>query len=160
MIDIIKGGNLIEAPEFVIAHQVNCQSAMGSGVALAIKNMYPKHYADYMKDKRTPEQKLGTILFTYNIKPQKFIYGLYGQLHYSNRSVCNTDYNALESSLKYMICDANSQGQVDDFALPWGIGCGLAGGDWKIVKNILTNISNEYSVNFHLYDLMNQSGDE
>ena len=31
-------GNLLNAPQKVIAHQVNCQGKMGSGVAKAIRD--------------------------------------------------------------------------------------------------------------------------
>ena len=41
-------GNLLTAPQKCIAHQVNCQGVMGSGVAKAIKNEYPKVYKEYM----------------------------------------------------------------------------------------------------------------
>jgi hypothetical protein len=34
----------------LIIHGVNCQNKMGSGVALAIKNKWPKIYKEYMKE--------------------------------------------------------------------------------------------------------------
>lgn len=40
MVKLING-DLLEAKETYIAHQVNCYGAMGRGVALQIKNRYP-----------------------------------------------------------------------------------------------------------------------
>ena len=41
-------GNLLDAPQKVIAHQVNCQGKMGSGVAKVIRDKYPKVYETYL----------------------------------------------------------------------------------------------------------------
>ena len=41
-------GNLLNAPQKVIAHQVNCQGKMGSGVAKVIRDKYPKVYETYL----------------------------------------------------------------------------------------------------------------
>ena len=40
MVTVVKG-NLLDAKETIIAHQVNCQRKMNSGVAKAIKEKYP-----------------------------------------------------------------------------------------------------------------------
>ena len=46
MIKIVKG-NLLDATEDIIAHQVNCMGVMGSGLAKQIRNKYPEVYANY-----------------------------------------------------------------------------------------------------------------
>lgn len=46
MVKLING-DLLEAKETYIAHQVNCYGAMGRGVALQIKNRYPDVYRRY-----------------------------------------------------------------------------------------------------------------
>ena len=43
MIKIVEG-NLLKAKERYICHQTNCKGMMNSGVALQIKNKYPKAY--------------------------------------------------------------------------------------------------------------------
>ena len=51
-----KIGDLLTAPQKCIAHQVNCQGVMGSGVARAIRNEYPKgtskKYTKYVNFKK------------------------------------------------------------------------------------------------------------
>ena len=46
MLKIVKG-NLLNAEEEYIIHQVNCQGIMGSGVAKSIKNKWYQAFEDY-----------------------------------------------------------------------------------------------------------------
>jgi len=46
MIKYVRG-NLLDAPQPIIVHQVNCQGVMGSGVAKAIRDKYPQAYQAY-----------------------------------------------------------------------------------------------------------------
>lgn len=41
-------GNLLNAPQKVIAHQVNCQGKMGEWSGKAIRDKYPKVYETYL----------------------------------------------------------------------------------------------------------------
>jgi O-acetyl-ADP-ribose deacetylase (regulator of RNase III) len=144
----------MEAKEHVIAHQINCLRAMGSGVALAIRKKYPRHYEDFMNDSRTPDEKFGTSIMTeYH---DRVIFGLYGQMGYSNRNICNTDYPKFTTALMEMLRWCNTTG-VTEIGLPYKIGCDLAGGDWKNINQILTSYSEWYKVDFVLYDLFNKA---
>ena len=49
MIKLIEG-NLFNTKANIICHQCNCQGIMGSGVALEVKNRYPKVYESYHND--------------------------------------------------------------------------------------------------------------
>ena len=51
MIKVVKG-NLLDATEAIIAHQVNCQRKMNSGVAKAIREKYPIVFDIYQETKR------------------------------------------------------------------------------------------------------------
>ena len=44
---IYKSGDVVEAQETYIAHGCNCQGKMGKGVAMGIKDKFPKAYRDY-----------------------------------------------------------------------------------------------------------------
>ena len=46
MISVVKG-NLLNASEDIIAHQVNCQKKMNSGVAKAIREEWPNVFDRY-----------------------------------------------------------------------------------------------------------------
>jgi hypothetical protein len=45
----IKNGSILSGGDNVVAHQVNCVGVMGSGVALAIRDKYPRVYTEYLE---------------------------------------------------------------------------------------------------------------
>jgi len=47
MIKIIEG-NILNAKEDIICHQVNCKKVMGSGLAKQIRDKYPNVYEEYV----------------------------------------------------------------------------------------------------------------
>ena len=48
MVTVVKG-NLLNASEKIIAHQVNCQKKMNSGVAKAIREKWSDVFEKYQK---------------------------------------------------------------------------------------------------------------
>lgn len=148
MIKYIKG-DLLEADQSLLVHQCNAQDTMGSGVAKAIKVKYPKAYSDYIRDFRhTPkEERLGKVGFSHvgtELQP-KIIANLIGQLHYLPRGVCHTNYKALEEGFNTI-----KDYFTEDIAMP-KIGCGLGGGDWKIVSAIIESVFDDRDV--YIYEL-------
>lgn len=113
----------------IILHQINCRKVMGAGLAKAIRDKYPKHYADFIAD----NPKLGKILIT-RIHPTLFIVGLYAQDAYG-RDKRYTDYPALQECLQTISLLAARKPTLPIYA-PKGIGAGLAGGDWQTIQNI------------------------
>lgn len=126
--------DIFNAPINAIAHQCNCYHCMGGGIARAIAIKFP----DAEKaDNATPlgEEKMGTYssatignLTIYNCYTQ----GQYGQ------SECMTNYNSIRecfASLREDIEKNNPEGFT--LGIPHGYGCGLGGGDWSIVENII-----------------------
>ncbi len=110
-------------------HQVNCQRVMGAGLARQIRTKYPQHYIDYLNH----EQKLGETVIT-KVTETLYIGGIFGQKFYG-RGIRYTDYAALEKGLTRAAAFADAQRLV--LYIPYGIGCGLAGGDWKTVSEII-----------------------
>lgn len=122
-------GDILAVSHGVICHQVNCKHVMGAGLAAAIRKKYPRHYEDYM----SRAAHLGGLAFT-QVNNDLYIVGVYGQQEYG-RDKRYTDYDALEKGLIAVGTFAQSLGLP--VYLPYGIGCGLAGGDWEIVKTIV-----------------------
>lgn len=125
----LKKGNLLTVNSGIIAHQVNCQRVMGAGLALAIRRVYPKHYSEYLET--TPE--LGSICAT-EITPTLYVVGVYGQDNFG-RGETQTNYDALRSGFTKL--RAFSKSKNLPVYLPYMIGCGLAGGNWKKVLRII-----------------------
>lgn len=127
-------GDILAINHGVIVHQVNCKKVMGAGLALQIRRKYPQHFADYM----AAEPKLGDIVVT-RIHSTLYIVGVYGQYSYGRYGL-HTNYSALRIA---MIKAAQFAAQKNlPLYIPYGIGCGLAGGDWNRVAAILSDIPN------------------
>lgn len=122
----------------VIAHGVNCQNKMGSGVAKALYQKWPQVKESYhsLSEQRTdlkPEDKLGIMQPAYC--RDKTILNCFTQLNYGYDGQLYVNYDAVRKCMKQALefcMDRN----IYEIALP-KIGCGLAGGDWKIVRAIL-----------------------
>ncbi|MEK8127289.1 Appr-1-p processing protein [Paenibacillus filicis] len=137
-------GNLLEAAEDLIGHQVNCQSVMGSGVARSLKEQYPTLFNAFLEfcQGKTPESLLGQVQTVET--GGKVIANLFGQLHYGRSKKVYTDYRALGQALSTL--KTYAQERSLSVALPYYIGCGLANGDWTIVSKLIDDAFSDYEV--------------
>lgn len=132
-------GNLVDLflqGEFdVIAHQANCFHTFGSGIAKEIKQKIPGAYEADLQTSYGDINKLGTYSNSLSHRNSNLhaglVYNIYSQFS-TSRLTLQTNYLALELAL-YKI---NSKHSYMHIGLPL-IGCGLAGGDWNIVKAII-----------------------
>lgn len=127
----IVPGDILDVKEGIIVHQVNCQRVMGAGLAKAIREKYPEHYNEY----RMTKPILGNAIFT-DVGDGLTVAAIYGQDRYGYGDVF-TDYAALEKGLKKVQAFSEQTGR--QIYIPFGIGCGLAGGDWGWVTAILVD---------------------
>ena len=131
-------GNLLTTNTQILVHQTNCQGVMGAGLAKQIRAKYPKVYTAYKQlcSTTAPERLLGTIQCI-PISEHTAICNLFGQKTYG-RYGQHTDYAAFHKALTalktYM-----KQHDKTTVAFPKYIGCGLAGGDWNSIHNMLQN---------------------
>lgn len=122
----------------VIGHQTNLKGVMGGGLALQIRKKFPIAYGAYSA--LISKQKLGDcqiiMVSRDNGTPSQNLYiaNLFGQDGFGSGEV-DTDYDALRAALK-KLNDWATQNVVEVY-LPYGLGCGLAGGDWRIVSEII-----------------------
>lgn len=67
----------------IIGHGVNCQGVMGSGVALTIRNKFPKAYEEYLAycADRAPETLLGDVQLV-QITENLYVANMFTQLSY------------------------------------------------------------------------------
>lgn len=136
---VFRDGDLLKTNCDVICHQVNCQGVMGAGIALQIKKLYPNVYEEYREycDKYRQFDILGTCLLVRTIDG-KNVANLFAQYDYG-RNGCHTNYTALKmafNQLKKYSIDFGYR----KIGIPFGIGCGLAGGDWNKVCSIIEEV--------------------
>ena len=129
--------------EVLVCHQVNCMGVMGAGLAKQLRDLFPLMYRSYKmicdgaKDKRS----LLGITDTYPVNYKGYDYtivSIFGQERYG-RAGCFTDYEALRKAFRTIRVMASPlPGRVSTrVCIPYRLGCGLAGGDWNIVKSII-----------------------
>lgn len=129
-----KEGDLLEATEFMIAHQVNCLGAAG-GLAAAVFDKWPEAGREYQTLVKTfgngrSEKLLGGIHIS-TTPDYKIVVDLFGQYYPGE------DYRpyALRSAFRQL---ASLAYQLDaGVAIPYKISCGICGGDWNEVLKIL-----------------------
>lgn len=152
MIHVVEG-DLLKSDCTVIGHQCNTFSVMGAGIARQIKRMYPGAYEADKKFPFTPEKRLGKVSYWTN--GDVFVFNLYGQYHYGAGKQ-QTDYAALQQALAGMLYHIT---QIERWnpsftikiGFPYLIGCGLAGGDWKVVEKMIDDVFTNRDV--YLYRL-------
>lgn len=144
-VNVIRG-DLLNAKELIIGHQVNCQGVMGSGIAKALRDKYSTLYPSYKQhcsQHNSPDELLGHCQIVQ--EGSRHIANLFGQLEYGRqKSKVYTNYEALRTSLT-TLREYAVQNQLS-VALPYGIGCGLANGDWDVVSEILEQEFGDYDV--------------
>ena len=122
---------------------------MGAGIARAIKARYPEAYRADCTTIQGDRGKLGT--YTSAQYPDRLIFNLYTQYKYGQDKL-HLDYEALVNALHLMkdYLDEHDPNQHEIVGLP-RIGCGLAGGEWKLVEELIADVFFDRTV--HVYTL-------
>lgn len=149
-------GDLLQANEAFVAHQVNCRGVMGAGVAKQIKNklLSENEFVKYknMCNTKSAQELLGTILMhSVNNGSQKVV-DLFAEDEPTGRKL-DTDYEALYKSLKTLkSLAASNRYSGHSIAIPGYLGCGLAGGDWEYVfERILMPLFKDSDTDLTIY---------
>lgn len=129
-------GNLLETDVRYIAHCVNAQGKMNAGIARDIRYRFPEAYQAYTLAYRERRLKLGYVIGA--TSGDKIVLNIVGQEYYGRDGRRYLDYPALRKAIK-----AINRNIREPVAFPM-IGCGLAGGDWKIVSDILETESTNF----------------
>lgn len=141
MINVVKG-NILDSKEDIICHQVNVQGSMGGGVARQLANRYKEledeYYLFCKSNNFDYEQLKGQVLV---ITKDKYIANMFSQ-----RPNFQTDYTAMIECFKKIKEFAIPNLSI---AIPYGIGCGIADGDWKTVYKIIGEIFKDYEVTLY-----------
>lgn len=144
--------DLLKSDATVIMHQANCFNKMGAGIAKQIARKYPRALIADNNCSLSPKERLGWFSHSVSIG-EPTIVNLYGQYGYG--SGVHTEYDKLESAISnFLLFAKNSEViNLDKIGVPYKMGCGLAGGDWNIVKEILEKMSNKHNVDIYIYQL-------
>lgn len=148
-------GNLLDFPNGInaIAHSCNTRNIMGAGIAKQIKDRYPEAYEADTKAYDTEYDKDGQYVHWLGkfskseINDRKYIYNMYTQASIGKGR--EVDYEKFWQALKRVeedLFEMNVNKHEYDgspspvLGLPYGISCGLAGGNWGIIKAMIEDI--------------------
>ncbi len=147
-------GDITEIESGIICQQVNCQSVMGSGLAKAIRDKWPKVFDEYKTFLNTHTYSarfncLGRVCY-YSPSKDIIIANVYGQFNYGREDKRYTNYAALFKGL----CDIVDMYSCSDnkIYVPKNIGCGLAHGNWEFVEEYLKDLSEMYHKDIYIVE--------
>lgn len=142
MIEIINQ-DLFESKSKYIAHQCNCVSKGSAGLAKLIFEKYPYSNSYFSRKNNSVP---GTILITGDGKEKRYIINMYSQFFpgkFGNQNDSEDDrLKYFQECLEKILIFADG-----DISFPFGIGCGLAGGNWNNYYSLINNFSKEYNFN-------------
>lgn len=153
---IYKQGDVLTSGADVIAHQVNCFGVMGAGLARQIREKYPHVYEEYHELCEKNNYHVGMLGVSHwsKIDDAHWIANLFGQHGYGRDDVY-TVMPALKVALMRTVraCEEWSVAEQRDIrlAIPYKIGCGLAGGDWNKVRQMIEEIANKTDVRIEIW---------
>lgn len=134
-------GDIFNSDANLTLHQVNCRGVMGSGVAKQVREKYPEVYKQY-KDKcnryrNSPRALLGSYqavwVYSDSGSTKRAICNVFSQDGFGTDGKRYTDYSAMEHALTLI----NRDFAGATIAIPYLMGCGLGGGDWSVVSQII-----------------------
>lgn len=141
-----------------ICHQVNCQGAMNSGVAKAIREKWPIVYTTYKRvcDEKIPKDEpqhklLGNILY---VNPNEYepktwpespiVINMFSQEHYGYDGKRYTSYDAFWSCLGHIRETVPKGSKV---AFPYRIGSDRGGANWEVIYTmIIAALGYDYNI--------------
>ena len=147
MVEFVNGNILDADDRDIILQQVNCQGVMGSGIAKQIISRYPDVFTSYKKmcdeHKDNTSELLGSV--AYFITPNYLIANCFAQDTYG-RGERHTSYAALRKCF----CEIASN-KGCNIGIPYRIGCGLGGGNWDVVIDMIHDVFRNMDVKIYVY---------
>src|SRR5271170_2040099 len=118
-------GNVLDTKDKIIFHGCNAIGVMGAGVALAIRNKYPKCYKKYRQQYVDYGLALGDVVWYHDRDVS--IANCITQENVGTDKM-QVDYNAIRTCVRNVLKTAEKRGLSTISTVK--IGCGLAGGSW------------------------------
>ncbi|WCF11687.1 macro domain-containing protein (plasmid) [Paenibacillus thiaminolyticus] len=163
-------GDLLEAKEMVIGHQVNCLGVMGGGLAKLIKEKYPSVFNKYdalckmAKIAENGRKLMGCchmvevredVIIKDNVAKVypvgdgelvRVVANLFGQYKIGTNQQ-RTEVSYLRKALEVMKKTSMEKGY--SVALPYQLGCGLGGGEWAEILSTIKDVFDDYPVTIY-----------
>lgn len=163
-IQYVKGDatlpKIIEGKRSVIVHCVNTLGAWGAGFVVPLGKRYPQtreFYRNFLNSyKGDRSELLGTINLVADVAEDTDVVNLFGQeriypIIQNGKKIIPLNYYALRKGFNEIVSIYKSLDYSFTIHMP-RIGCGLAGGDWNIVEQIIKDEFINKGIEVYVYD--------
>lgn len=144
-------GDLLEAKEQYICHACNCVSHGAAGLAYDLFKKFP--YSNIYVQ-RTSSSEPGTISIHGDGDQNRYIINMFSQ-YFPGKPNNNIKKDTSKIRKNYFMSCLEHISKIEGLqsvALPFGIGCGLAGGNWEEYYRLIEWFANSNpNVNVCLY---------
>jgi O-acetyl-ADP-ribose deacetylase (regulator of RNase III) len=160
-------GNILDSGTDIICHQVNCQGAMNSGVAKAIRQKWPKVYTEYKAKCDYEEATVNDLYGQYEnpidwsecllgdiqvvlVEENKAVINMFAQQYYGYDQKRYTSYDAFWYCLGRIKRIINPEKTI---AFPARIGCVRGGANWNVILTMIEEVLGaDYNVEIWDFD--------
>lgn len=160
-------GNILDSGADIICHQVNCQGAMNSGVAKAIRQKWPKVYTEYKAKCDYEEATVNDLYGQYEnpidwsecllgdiqvvlVEENKAVINMFAQQYYGYDQKRYTSYDAFWYCLGRIKRIINPEKTI---AFPARIGCVRGGANWNVILTMIEEVLGaDYNVEIWDFD--------
>ena len=147
-------GNILDSGADIICHQVNCQGAMNSGVAKAIRQKWPQVYTEYKAKCDYEEATVNDLYGQYEnpidwsecllgdiqvvlVEENKAVINMFAQQYYGYDQKRYTSYDAFWQCLGRIKRTINPEKTI---AFPARIGCVRGGANWNVIFAMIEEV--------------------
>lgn len=137
---IYVNGDLLKSDADYIAHQCNCVTSHGRGLSESLFRKFP--YADIYKIREGRKSAAGTVDIRGEDLGRRRVINMFGQ--YNPGKPQRTRYDtAQQREIWFRACLSIIAAHIRhrSIAFPHGIGCGLAGGNWRNYESMLQDFA-------------------
>lgn len=154
----IKQGNVLLGGDDVIAHQVNCIGVMGRGVALAVKNKYPKVFVEYLdfckKNDNDGDKLLGKAQFVEIAANNLTVVNLFGQNKLiSATNTRPTSYDAIYDAMCAMRDKLLERNKPASIGFPYGMSSVRGGACWDVIYEMIKDVFKDTNFKINIWKL-------
>ena len=139
----------------LICHCCNTANKMNSGVARSLLDKWPTVRSEYIKKGNIKPHELGEIQII-PVEKDITVINIIGQqdIFWVN-NIPPVRYDAIKKGLEQVAwyCELDKEANV---AIPYLMGCDLAGGSWNIVEQIIIETLSDKDITVFIYDYFNK----
>lgn len=150
---VYKTGDLLDAQTDVIAHQVNCQGVMGSGVAKQIRekwaNVYTVYRAEYDLFTDLNKSLLGNCQLV-QVNDNQYVANLFGQNKYGYDSKRYTSYDGIYDALTNLAFQMENN-NINSIAFPYRMSSDRGGADWNVILAMIESVFKDTDITIEIW---------